>query len=367
MTKVWRLAYQKADDKKSEEEKKLDAREEELAQEAEGDVYALTLSYLISQGIRYMIMGRYPVHHLFFIGGQGKDGHYDVTHSISRNYLTETTEEPIIDLSGVDNLLGLSGAIAKDRTAGQRFLMFCYSLTLTVVAIMFLQPLKTMPAYLTPYLAERFPQLFGQGSSNPDLRKSFTLSALEWLFRVIRCTLTLCVAWSYVLFGEWEFLEVRFEKDELMGWTTLSVAFSFITLLSIEGFSRYMESNLNQVRAGFSDQTVESIAAFKETIQTMVLMGAAFSCAWCWEHCFAMAADVFGAMYNFGNGALFPKILLAVAIPVVVVPLYMHLIRTEILNRKLSGWDSVKDAMEVEKKQEAQRVERAAGSSAVKA
>merc|ERR1719162_2178716 len=49
----------------------------------------------------------------------------------------------------------------------------------------------------------------------------------------------------------------------------------------------------------------------------------ALMAAWSWEHCFDMAMDVIGDVYDMGYGGLIPKTTLAILLPVCILPVYV--------------------------------------------
>lgn len=45
--------------------------------------------------------------------------------------------------------------------------------------------------------------------------------------------------------------------------------------------------------------------------------------AWSWEHCFHTAIDVVSKQYQVGYGGLVPKLIIAISIPLIILPGYI--------------------------------------------
>jgi len=137
----------------------------------------------------------------------------------------------------------------------------------------------------------------------------------------IRLTLVMLVAWCFLLWGQWQFIDRFSAKDELFGLLSFALLVLGVTLFFIQGFSMLYQYQ--------SSRRVGDTAWLKSYRDSMLLSvsGMSLVVAWSWEHSFDMALDVFGEMYNCGFGGLIPKTILAVLVPCVTLPVYVHHIR----------------------------------------
>merc|ERR1719331_2419265 len=53
------------------------------------------------------------------------------------------------------------------------------------------------------------------------------------------------------------------------------------------------------------------------------VMAVSLVAAWSWEHCFHTAINVLADQYQVGYGGLVPKIVIALAVPVIILPGYI--------------------------------------------
>lgn len=190
------------------------------------------------------------------------------------------------------------------HTSTQRNFMLLYTLSLSYIACMVLRPLYTFPQ---KWEGKRIPKVWVQKAC-----------------RVTRLVLVMCIAWGFLLWGEWEFLEVQFHGDELFGWLLLWCMYTIICLIMLEFLGTFVERIEENANIKVTSNKLQWIKDWS----TLVAMGMSLTCAWCWEHTFDMSLDVFGALYNFGHGGLVPKLVLSVLIPSYMIPIYSKYIKT---------------------------------------
>lgn len=133
---------------------------------------------------------------------------------------------------------------------------------------------------------------------------------------VMKVVLIMLVAWGYLLWGEWEFYERLFTGDVMFGHMVFSCLATLVCLLVLYCMA-ILQGRLRSPQA-------------RET-QDITITGISLVAAWSWEHCFNIAFDVIGQEYEVGYGGLVPKLVLAVVIPVVLLPTYVTHIRARVM------------------------------------
>jgi hypothetical protein len=261
----------------------------ESIDEMELDIVGLVLSFLITQAVQHALTGHYPAAHLFL------QGHH-ITH-----------------------------------TPFQRAFMLCWSIGLTIVAAVALPRLK--------HFAHHF-------------------AHAKWVTSVIhilKVVIIMLVAWGYLLWGQWTFYEdILVGQDPMFAHMVFAMIATLAALLvlfllghlweSIEAAQAQAEapatagptastSSLLKRMATSSLSLVSSKAAKKEMRQTFNIMvtGISLVAAWSWEHCFAMAFDVIGQEYQVGYEGLVPKLVLAVILPIFLLPTYVIHIKNRVI------------------------------------
>jgi len=236
-------------------------------EELELDIVGLVLSFAIMQAFRHALTGHYPAEaHLFL------QQH---------------------DTVGIDivNSLGTVSRCDEDQgnhvhhTATQRAIMLIFSISLMIFAMISLK-----------YLEE-----FKQRG------RYWTHKAVH----VVQIVLVMCVAWGYLLWGEWQFYETYFRGDKMFGKMAFAVIASFMGMSLITGlaFATYERSSNAK---GYA---------------SLVVMAISLVVAWSWEHCFHTAIDVVSKQYQVGYGGLVPKLIIAISIPLIILPGYIMFLK----------------------------------------
>lgn len=137
------------------------------------------------------------------------------------------------------------------------------------------------------------------------------------LIHVTKVTLIMLVAWGYILYGQWEFYGRLFHGDAMFGHMVFAVLATAIGMI------------LLYIMAEIQGRTSRT-----QVLETnrITVTGISLVVAWSWEHCFDIAINVIGKDYQVGYGGLVPKIILAIAIPAVMLPVYFKHVRTRVIN-----------------------------------
>jgi len=241
-------------------------KDEELhmaVEELELDIVGLVLSFAIMQAFRHALTGQYPAEAHLFLQQHDAVG-IDIVNSLGT-------------VSRCDEDQGNHG----HHTATQRAIMLIFSISLMIFAMISLK-----------YLEE-----FKQRG------RYWTHKAVH----VVQIVLVMCVAWGYLLWGEWQFYETYFRGDKMFGKMAFAVIASFVGMSLITGlaFATYERSSNAK---GYA---------------SLVVMAISLVVAWSWEHCFHTAIDVVSKQYQVGYGGLVPKLIIAISIPLIILPGYI--------------------------------------------
>lgn len=234
----------------------------EVVEEMELDIIGLTGSFAITQTLRHALTGNYPGGHLFL---------FELRSEAARLWT---------DLANPDGHM--------THTKWQRLMVLLYSVTLTMVAVGWLLALSE----------------YGE-STNPLRRKCS---------HVTRALLIMCIAWGYLLWGEWTFIEGYFAGHSIIGqmaFAALATFCSLFLIICISGITLQKRSARHFAAVG--------------------IMGASLVAAWSWEHVFGESLDLLGRKYQVGYGGLVPKAVLSFVIPAAVLPVYVTYIKPKLL------------------------------------
>jgi len=216
-------------------------------EELELDIIGLVLSFAIMQALRHALTGHYPASaHLLLQSAGGSDCTHGPHHQ---------------------------------HTAYQRGLMLLASVVLTLLA----------------FLSLRFLE---------DCKRGYWMSKG---IHVVQVVLVMCVAWGYLLWGEWQFYETLFSGDKMFGKMVFAVIATAASLLIII------------ILAYATNERFSSARGYAK----IVIMAVSLVAAWSWEHCFHTAINVLADQYQVGYGGLVPKIVIALAVPVIILPGYI--------------------------------------------
>jgi hypothetical protein len=223
------------------------------------DILGLVIAYLITQAVRHALTGSYPEH----ASNPSKHQHV-MTH-----------------------------------TAMQRWFMLCWAAGLTVLAVFAVPKLSRLAAE--------------------------TGKAQEWVATLVhlsKLVLVMCIAWGYLLWGEWQILEYLFPgQDEMFGhmfFASLATIVCVIILFIVAKSINVLEYQPPAVR---------------ET-NVIVTTSVSLATAWSWQHCFNVAFDIIGETYQVGYGGLVPKLIMAIVIPCIMLPAYVKHIKTEVIKNE---------------------------------
>lgn len=236
--------------------------EEELnlaVEELELDIVGLVVSWAVMQAVRHTLTGHYPAQaHMFLQQQVGA-----LSHEVSLSDCN-TDSGPHIQ-----------------HTQAQRSFMLLFAIGLTIVCCVSLNIIEE-----------------AKEKSKYWVHKAY---------HVLQVVLVMCVAWAYLLWGEWQFYETFFHGDKMFGKMVFAVIATFICLLIIIGLAFATATRFSNAK-GYAD---------------LCVMAASLVTAWSWEHCFHTAISVVADQYQVGYGGMVPKMIIALIIPLVILPGYM--------------------------------------------
>lgn len=244
-------------------------KDEELhlaVEELELDIVGLVVSFAIMQAFRHFITGHYPAQAHLFLQEQFRSLNAEVA------------------LSGCD-----ADGHHVQHTAGQRMFMLLFAIGLTVVCCCTLNILEE---------AKEKSKYWGHKA-----------------YHVIQVVLVMCVAWAYLLWGEWQFYETFFHGDKMFGKMVFAVIATFVCLILITALAFATAEKFSNAK-GYAD---------------LVILAASLVTAFSWEHCFHTAINVIADQYQVGYGGLVPKLVVALAIPLFILPGYVVFVKPIVL------------------------------------
>mmetsp|Transcript_17919 Transcript_17919/g.56465 ORF Transcript_17919/g.56465 Transcript_17919/m.56465 type:complete len:510 (+) Transcript_17919:88-1617(+) len=256
-----------------------------VIEEMELDILGLTGSFAVTQAVRHVLTGSYPPrgHLLLQLFGRPEQAPLALAAGGPRT---------------VQRFEGLGRSAGPQADSGheawQRWCMLGWAMGLTILA-----------AFWLMYLSEH---------------GEFTGKIARKCSHVMRVLLIMCIAWGYLLWGEWVFVETFFEGHSITGQMSFAVIATLCSLVLI------------MVVAGV-DLRRRSARHFT----CIGVMGASLVAAWSWEHIFDAALDTIAERYQVGFGGLVPKVTLALVIPAAVLPVYVTFIKPKIMEESEAG------------------------------
>jgi len=235
-------------------------KDEELhlaVEELELDIVGLVLSFALMQAVRHMLTGHYPSEAHLFLQQHG---------------------EALI------NEVALNAPHVQ-HTPAQRVFMLVLAVGLTIVCCASLNPLEE---------AKRTSGYWGHKA-----------------YHVLQVVLVMCVAWAYLLWGEWQFYETFFHGDKMFGKMVFAVIATAICLIFIIVLAYATADRYSNAR-GYAE---------------LCVMAFSLVVAWSWEHCFHTAIGVLAEQYQVGYGGMVPKLIIALAIPLFILPGYVVFVK----------------------------------------
>jgi len=127
----------------------------------------------------------------------------------------------------------------------------------------------------------------------------------------VQVVLIMCVAWGYLLWGEWQFYETYFHGDKMFGKMVFAVIATCVCLMIITALAFATNERFSNAK-GYAD---------------LCVMAVSLVAAWSWEHCFHTAVNVISEQYQVGYGGLVPKLVIALGIPLVILPGYITFLK----------------------------------------
>lgn len=232
-------------------------------EELELDIIGLVLSFAIMQALRHALTGHYPSNAHLLLQEQMLAGDGD------------------FNFSGASESSGCVSPHSHSHTAWERSLMLLFSVVLTIIAMVSLKPLE-------------------------DLKVTCNYWGHKAV-HILQVVLVMCVAWGYLLWGEWQFYETYFHGDKMFGKMVFAVIATVVSLIIIIAlaFATHERSSSAKGYANLCVMAVSLVAAFS------------------WEHCFHTAINVIATQYEVGYGGLVPKIVIALCIPLIILPGYI--------------------------------------------
>jgi len=146
---------------------------------------------------------------------------------------------------------------------------------------------------------------------------------------VARICLVMTIAWGYLLWGEWlVYNKFFYGHDPMVKYLAFAIICTVLSLLMITVLAR-----LDGTRATVRQAIFISIN------------GASLVAAFAWEKSLAHAINVIAIKYEVGWGGLVPKTLLALLIPVAVLPVYVTYIKPIVIEVEEERQQSKRDSI----------------------
>lgn len=225
-------------------------------EDLELDIIGIVVSFAIMQALRHALTGRYP-----------PQAHMLLLEQSDRNDLDFLGSRPHIH--------------PKTHTMEQRMFMLAWSIALLIISFFsmrYLEAIKERSEYW-----------------------------IHKIIHVVQVVLVMCVAWGFLLWGEWEFYETIFKGDPMFGKMVFAIIATFCCLLIITALAYATDERFSNAK-GYAD---------------LCIMAVSLVAAWSWEHCFHTAINVVAVQYQVGYGGVIPKIIIALLIPLVILPGYV--------------------------------------------
>lgn len=134
------------------------------------------------------------------------------------------------------------------------------------------------------------------------------------LIHVCKVTLIMCIAWGFLLWGQWEFYENLFEGDVMFGHLLFACIATLVCVLVLYMLAALQLHHKNT-----------------RATRAICITGISLAAAWSWEHCFNQAFNILGDRYNIGYGGCVPKGVLAIIIPLAILPAYLFHIKPRVI------------------------------------
>jgi hypothetical protein len=150
------------------------------------------------------------------------------------------------------------------------------------------------------------PKLQSWGAQGPVHRR---------LAHFCKVLLIMSGSWGFLLWGEWQF-HAMFHGDQLFG----KMVFAFLATAVCLGI-------LWAIGLVVTEDDEDLLKAAK-----IGMTGLGLVAAWAWEHCFHVALDIIGEEYQVGYGGVVPKLVLAVVVPLFVLPVYTYYVKPKVLD-----------------------------------
>jgi len=271
---------------------------EEAVEDMEIDVCALTLAFIITQAVRYSLVGQYP--------GDAGEAH-EVNHGEGGHHL-------FLQYGGDHHPHGVA------HTAFHRNVMMAYTLTCLILA-----------AFI-PWGA---------------IKRQFNNKHAIRAVMIAHHTMVMLGAWGFMLWGEWEFFETIFVGDthEVFGRIVFAlvctvVAVSFVIIMAFAG--DHLPLSLSHHGTHRGTHQVSSVFA--------LAMG--LSCAWSWEHAFDVSVEAVAEAYHFipgkDNDAKFLKGFTALIAPCFMIPPYIKYIKPQVMKEQEIDEEGEEEGEDVE-------------------
>jgi len=254
---------------------------EEAVEDMEIDVCALTLAFIITQAVRYTLIGKYP-------GDAGE------AHEVNHGEGDGGGEGHHLFLQHVGNHHGHGHGVSHN--AWHRNFMMGYTLVCLLVA-----------SFLPWGMFKKAVH------GNPHLTRAVMIA---------HHTMVMLGAWGFMLWGEWEFFETIFVGDthEVFGRIVFAILCTIVAIVIV------------LLMAFLGD----SICPYH--VSTVFALALGLSCAWSWEHAFDVSVEAVAEAYHFipgkDNDAKVLKGCTALIAPCFMIPPYIKYIKPQVMKEE---------------------------------
>lgn len=254
-----------------------------VVEEMHLDIVGLAGSWAITLVVLQIISGKYHPKKPYFL-------------QLDLPFTSSSTAQPEIDLTGSNytydglHMMDMGGMPAPKGYKGwHSWFMLFWALSLTIIAVFSIE-------YLGRVMRD----------ASPMKRRAVYIT---------RMCLVMTIAWGYLLWGEWLVYDKFFYKhDPMVKYLAFAIICTVLSLVMIT--------------------ILAQLDGKKATVRQAIFIsinGASLVAAFAWEKSLAHAINVIAIKYEVGWGGLIPKTILALLIPVAVLPVYVTYIKPMVI------------------------------------
>eukprot|EP00930_Biecheleria_cincta_P011155 TRINITY_DN11371_c0_g1_i2.p1 TRINITY_DN11371_c0_g1~~TRINITY_DN11371_c0_g1_i2.p1 ORF type:complete len:268 (-),score=48.05 TRINITY_DN11371_c0_g1_i2:10-813(-) len=134
----------------------------------------------------------------------------------------------------------------------------------------------------------------------------------------VKTSFLMLLAWSYLLVAHVLFHHFAAHRGKMFMQESFSIATTFLALMVLLLIHKVEVST-----GGWRGDALET--------RNIAITAIALTAAWSWEHCFKEAFEIVGQRYQVGYKGLVPKTVLAILLPMFMLPPYVSYIKVAVI------------------------------------